>query len=162
MMRLCLTGSYLLRVRLSCRHNPKDQRARSRKSKPGEIHERKRAYMKFINLTDGVKTDRADLTQEYKSSHSYGVVAVGSENLFVKKGLKAYFISYRDADRIFRRVRRVNAMMCCENGELEIEYLVVGANGQELIEVQLPGQKAARMLMEELKNSVEGVEFSAP
>ena len=118
--------------------------------------------MKFIKLTDNTKTDSAELTQEYKNSHSYGVVVIGRDELFVKKGLKIYYISYKDADRIFRRVRRVNAMMCCENGELEIEYLVVSADGQELIEVQLPGQKAARMLMEELKSSVEGVEFSAP
>ena len=118
--------------------------------------------MKFINLTDGVKSDSSELAREYRSSHSYGVTVVGNENLFVKKGLKIYYISYKDADRIFRRVRRVNAMMCCENGELEIEYLVVSAEGRELIEIQLPGQKAARMMMEELKGSVEGVEFMAP
>jgi hypothetical protein len=53
-------------------------------------------------------------------------------------------------------------MMCCENGELEIEYLVVSSDGRELIEIQLPGQKAARMMMDELKSSVEGVEFTAP
>ena len=118
--------------------------------------------MKFIKLTDSTKTDSSELAQEYRSGHSYGVVVIGSGNLFVKKGLKIYYISYKDADRIFRRVRRVNAMMCCENGELEIEYLVVSANGRELIEIQLPGQKAAKMLMDELRNSVEGVELSAP
>jgi hypothetical protein len=118
--------------------------------------------MKFINLKDGVKSDSGELEKEYKSSHSYGVAVVGNENLFVKKGLKVYYISYKDADRIFRRVRRVNAMMCCENGELEIEYLVVSSDGRELIEIQLPGQKAARMMMDELKSSVEGVEFTAP
>ena len=52
--------------------------------------------------------------------------------------------------------------MCCDNVELEIEYLVVMADGRELIEVQLPGQKAARMMLEELKGTVSGVEFSAP
>ena len=80
----------------------------------------------------------------------------------MKKGFSVYFIAYKDAERIFRRVRRVQAMMCCDNGELEIEYLVVMADGRELIEVQLPGQKAARMMMEELKGTVSGVEFSAP
>ena len=118
--------------------------------------------MKFINLADGSKADSGELMSEYKGSHSYGVAVIGSKDLFVKKGLKVYYISYEDADRIFRRVRRVNAMMCCENGELQIEYLVVMKDGRELIEVQLPGQKAARMMMEELKSTVSGVELTAP
>ena len=118
--------------------------------------------MRFINLTDGTKTGSPELLEEYRNSHSYGVVVIGSDDLFVKKGLKVYYISYKDADRIFRRVRRVNAMMCCERSELEIEYLVVSALGKELIEVQLPGKKAARLIMEELKGSKLGVELSAP
>ena len=118
--------------------------------------------MKFINLTDGTKTDSPKLSEEYRAGHGYGVVVIGSDNLFVKKGLKVYYISYKDADRIFRRVRSVNAMMCCERGELEIEYLVISADGKELIEVQLPGKKAARLMMEELKGSELEVELSAP
>ncbi|MCR5405749.1 MAG: hypothetical protein K6E88_03105 [Lachnospiraceae bacterium] len=118
--------------------------------------------MKFKDLREGSLHNTRELHDEYKGSRSYGVAVVGSEHLFVKKGFSVYFIAYKDAERIFRRVRRVQAMMCCDNGELEIEYLVVMADGRELIEVQLPGQKAARMMMEELKGTVSGVEFSAP
>ena len=118
--------------------------------------------MKLINLSDGSRTKSEELTSDYKQGHSYGVTVIGSDNLFVKKGLNVYYIAYREAERIFRRVRRVNAMMCCDNGELEIEYLVVMKDGKELIEVQLPGSKAARMMMEELKGSVSGVDFAAP
>lgn len=118
--------------------------------------------MKFKDLKDGSLHNNKELGEEYKSSHSYGVTVIGSDHLFVKKGLSVYFIAYADTERIFRRVRRVQAMMCCDNGELEIEYLVVMSDGRELIEVQLPGQKAARMIMDELKGSVTGVEFSAP
>lgn len=118
--------------------------------------------MKFRNLRDNSLHNDKELQEEYKGSHGYGVTVIGNDHLFIKKGLSVYFIAYEDAERIFRRVRRVQAMMCCDNGELEIEYLVVMAEGRELIEVQLPGQKAARMMMEELKSSVGGVEFSAP
>lgn len=118
--------------------------------------------MRFKDLKDNTVYKTKELNEEYRGSHSYGVTVIGSSHLFVKKGLSVYFIAYKDAERIFRRVRRVQAMMCCDNGELEIEYLVVMADGRELIEVQLPGQKAARMMMDELKASVQGVEFSAP
>ena len=118
--------------------------------------------MKFVKLSDGSRSRSDELTAEYKGSHSYGVTVIGSDHLFIKKGLNVYYIAYGEAERIFRRVRRVNAMMCCDNGELEIEYLVVMKDGRELIEVQLPGSKAARMMMEELKGSVSGVDFAAP
>ncbi|MCR5507380.1 MAG: hypothetical protein K6F34_01700 [Lachnospiraceae bacterium] len=118
--------------------------------------------MKFTDLMSGSRIGSQDLVESYKNGHSYGVAVIGGKHLFVRKGLKIYCISYDDAERIFRRVRRVQAMMCCDNGELEIEYLVVMAGGRELIEVQLPGTKAARMLMEELKGAVTGVEFAAP
>ena len=118
--------------------------------------------MKFTDLLSGSREGSDKLRDSYKNGHSYGVAVVGGEHLFVRKGFTVYSIAYKDAERIFRRVRRVQAMMCCDNGELEIEYLVVMADGRELIEVQLPGTKAARMLMDELKGTVSGVEFAAP
>ena len=117
--------------------------------------------MKFCNLKDKSKVSDADLSAEYKSSHSYGVTVVGDKHLFVKKGISVYFIAYEDAERIFRRVRKVNAMMCCENGELEIEYLVINSGGEEVMEVQLPGAKAARMLMDEIKTVAPDTEWKA-
>ena len=118
--------------------------------------------MKFKELRGDTAAKADTLSEEYKAAHSYGVAAVGTEHLFVKKGFSVYYIAYRDAERIFRRVRRVNAMMCCENGELEFEYLVVMDQGRELIEIQLPGKKAARMLMDELKATVPEGNFAAP
>ncbi len=118
--------------------------------------------MKFVNLPDMGRTGSSELTEEYKNGHGYGAVTVGSTRLFIKKGLRVYCIAYEEADRIFRRVRRVNAQMCCDNGELELEYLVVSAGGREVIEAELPGKKAARMLMDELKETASGVEFCAP
>ena len=117
--------------------------------------------MRFYNLKDRSAVGE-DLSDEYKTGRGYGAVTIGSEHLFVKKRLKIYSIAYIEAERIFRRVRRVNAQMCCDNGELELDYLVVSADGRELVEVELPGKKAARMLMDELKATVTGVELAAP
>ena len=118
--------------------------------------------MRFKELGTGSVNKDSTLTEEYKNAHSYGVTTVGDGHLFVKKGLSVYYIAYGDAERIFRRIRRVNAQMCCDNGELEFEYLVIMADGKELIEVQLPGKKAAKMLMEELKEKRPEVNFRAP
>lgn len=116
--------------------------------------------MRFYDLKD--RKAAGDLSDEYKAGHGYGAVTVGTGHLFIKRRLKVYSIAYEEAERIFRRVRRVNAQMCCDNGELELEYLVVSAGGSELVEVELPGKKAAKMLMEELKETAPGVIFSAP
>ena len=118
--------------------------------------------MKFKELRGNAAEKNETLSQEYKAAHSYGVAAVGTEHLFVKKGFSVYYIAYRDAERIFRRIRSVNAMMCCENGEMEFEYLVVADAEKELIEIQLPGKKAAQMMMEELKSTVPEGNFAAP
>ena len=118
--------------------------------------------MKLCNLIDKGRIAPDTLKDEYRTGHGYGAVTVGTDHLFVKKRLRVYWIAYEEAERIFRRVRRVNAQMCCDNGELELEYLVVIADGRELMEVELPGKKAARMLIEELKSTVSCTEFSAP
>ena len=118
--------------------------------------------MRFKELRSAEKNNDKALTEEYKSAHSFGAVAAGRSHLFIKKGLSVYYIAYGDADRIFRRIRCVNAQMCCDNGEIEFEYLVVSDGKKELIEVQLPGKKAARMLMDELKEIAPETEFSAP
>lgn len=118
--------------------------------------------MKIINLKDKERVISDSIAEDYKSGRGYGAVTIGNKHLFIKKGFRVYSIAYEDADRIFRRIRRVNAQMCCDNGELELEYLVVSAGGRELIEAELPGKKAARMLMEDLKGNIRGVEFDAP
>ena len=129
---------------------------------PINLYGAKIFFMKFKELGTGMVNKDSTLTEEYKNAHSYGVTSVGDGQLFVKEGLSIYYIPYENAERIFRRIRRVNAQMCCDNGELEFEYLVIMAGGKEVIEVQLPGKKAAKMLMEELKGKRPEVNFRAP
>ncbi len=126
------------------------------------LHSVKIFPMKFRELSSRAAVKSDDLVREYKSAHGVGPVSLGGGHLFVKKGLSIYFIDYSDAERIFRRIRCVNAKMCCDNGEIEFEYLVVMAKGRELIEVQLPGKKAAKILMDELKALAPEGNYTAP
>ena len=120
--------------------------------------------MKFYPLDESVvPVDEEELNKEYKTAREIGKVKMGELRLFVKTGLKTYYIPYHDIRRMFRRVLAVPAKLCCGKGDFEIENLVIcGENDQELAQVQLPGRKAAQILMEELKNPVPEAEFGRP
>ncbi len=117
--------------------------------------------MKFYDLT--TKSVYKDLVEsEYKDSREIGAVRIGKDHLFLKAGFKHYCISYPDIKRAFRRVNSVPAKMCCGKGDLQIESLVIADDEKELIQVTLPGTKAARQLMKELKERMPETNFAAP
>ena len=117
--------------------------------------------MKFVPLTQ--ETEGADaLASEYKAARQIGKVRLGELRLFLRAGLKVYCIPSQDVRRCFRRVQLIPAKMCCGRGDLEVETLVVCGDAGELIQVQLPGTKAARILMEELQARIPEAEFGKP
>ena len=118
--------------------------------------------MRFYSLTQSDRTDKAELKRQYEAGHRIGAVCVGQDFLFVKKRLKTYFIAYADTERIFRRVQTVHVNICCEQGDLQFDYLVISMDGKELVEAQLPGAKAAKLLMKELKETHPECDFAAP
>ena len=87
---------------------------------------------------------------------------MGELRLFFRVGLKTYFLPYREVRRCFRRVELIPAKMCCGRGDLEVENLVVCGGEGELIQIQLPGSKAAKILMEELRSRIPEAEFGKP
>lgn len=117
--------------------------------------------MKFLPLTDTVVSD-AILAEEYKTGREIGVVKLTKDHLFFKKKMKVYYIPYTDVRRCFRRVRLVPAKLCCGKGDFEIEYLVVCGDAGELAEIQLPGTRAAKILIEELKERIPDAKFVRP
>ena len=117
--------------------------------------------MKFCPLASEAP-DRESLASEFKSSREIGRVRMGELHLFLRVGLKTYYIPYRDVRRCFRRVQLIPAKMCCGRGDLEVENLVVCGDAGELIQVQLPGTKAAKILMEELRERIREAEFGKP
>lgn len=118
--------------------------------------------MKYYALKKGDNTEQSVLRSRFEEGHQIGAVCVGKEHLFARKGLKTYYIAYRDADRIYKRVRMVTANVCCEGGEFRFDYLVIEKDGKELLEVQLPDEKAGRILFGELKEAEPECELTAP
>lgn len=118
--------------------------------------------MKFYSLTKKDNTDDKTLKAHFDSGHRIGAVCVADDYIFVKKRLRTYFIAYKDADRIYRRVRTYMVNMCCEQGDLRFDYIIIYKDGNELIEAELPGEKAARMLLDEIKEKAPSLNFAAP
>ena len=117
--------------------------------------------MRFFALTS-VTAEKNVLSAEYKSGRKIGIVTVGDTCLFFKRRLRVYYIPYTEIHRCFRRVVAVKATLCCGKGNFEIENLVIQNDGKEVAQIQLPGTKAARILMDELKVRVPGGSFTAP
>lgn len=106
--------------------------------------------MKYYPLTAPANDDGA-VSQEYDSAREIGVVKLGESYLFFRKGRRIYYILYQDIKRYFRRVMAVPMKMCCGKGSLEVEHLVICSDERELAQIQLPGTRAAKALVEELK-----------
>lgn len=117
--------------------------------------------MKLHPLTTAA-SDKELLEKEYKEAREIGIVKIGETCLFFRKQLKVLYIPFKDIRRCFRRVMLVPARMCCGKGDLAVENLVICTEAGEIAEVQLPGTKAAKVLMEELKAKMPDVDFTSP
>lgn len=118
--------------------------------------------MKFHSLIPAGIDTNTSLESEYKNAREIGIIKLGESNLFFRRKWKVFYIPYKDITRCFRRVYSVPAMLCCGKGNLEIENLVVYSNDAEIAMIQLPGTKAAKILMDELKNKIPNAQFSRP
>ena len=117
--------------------------------------------MKFYPLVN-TSTIVDSLDADYKNAREVGIIKLGESCFFFRKGLKVYYIAYKDITRCFRRVVAVPAQLCCGKGNFEIENLVIYAGDAEVAQIQLPGTKAAKLLMEELKVKMPDAQFSRP
>ncbi|MBQ9827808.1 MAG: hypothetical protein IJM62_03910 [Lachnospiraceae bacterium] len=118
--------------------------------------------MRFHPLTTD-STDKSILDGEYKNGHVIGIIRIGENYLFFKSKLKTYYIAYKDITRFFRRVLLVPAKLCCGRGDLHVESLVIcGENETELAQIQVPGDKAAKALIAELKEKMPDVPSVRP
>ena len=105
--------------------------------------------MKFEPLASLV-TESSLLQEDYKQAREIGKLRLGQRNLHFRTGFKTYYIPYSDITRYFRRVLQVPAKMCCGKGNFEIENLVICGESGELAQIQLPGAKAAKIVMDSL------------
>lgn len=117
--------------------------------------------MKFHHITTAAE-NQEELSAEYSSAREIGVLRLGEHYLFFRKARKKYYIPYSDIRRCFRRVMLVPAKLCCGKGDFPVEHLVIYGDAGELAQIQLPGTRAAKGAMEELKQRLSGVEFTCP
>lgn len=117
--------------------------------------------MKFYSLTDAT-IEQQELQTDYQSAHEVGIMRLGNASLFFRKKFRIYYVPYQQITRCYRRVMLVPARMCCGKGDLAIENLVIHDQTGELAQIQLPGTKAAKLVMEELKEKLPHADFSCP
>ncbi len=116
--------------------------------------------MRFYSLEQTQAVERQELAQDYKESRKIGIVRIGKERLYFRRMRKIYYIPYADIRRCFRRVMLVPAKLCCGRGDLEVENLVICTDRGEAAQIQLPGAKAGKILLEELKKRLPNAEFT--
>lgn len=117
--------------------------------------------MRYSALSS-VEVDRKVLSEEYRSGREIGVIRLGESCLFFRRKLTVYYIPYTEVHRCFRRVMSIPATLCCGKGNFDIEHLVVVNNDNEVAQIQLPGTKAAKILMDELKVKIPNGCFFSP
>ena len=117
--------------------------------------------MKYYSVTGEVLFDAA-LGGEYRAARAFGVVRVGGAHLFFRAGMRTYAMPYGDIRRCYRRVMQVQMRLCCGRGNLDVEHLVIEGEAGEVAQIQLPGTRAARELMELLKQRMPEAEFVPP
>ena len=115
--------------------------------------------MKFAPL---LPTGEVEPRDEYTQAREIGPVRVGEEHLFFRDRRKVYYIPYTQLERCFRRVLLIPAKMCCGRGDLAVEHLVLCAQGRELAQIRLPGERAGKMLLEEIARLAPGVLIGKP
>ena len=113
--------------------------------------------MKFYPVTTAAED--AALNSDRAASRAIGNVQLGSEYLFFKEKRKTYYIPYADVTRVFRRVMMVQTKMCCGKGNLEVENIVICGESGELAQVQLPGARAGKILLEEISDRAPHVQI---
>jgi len=117
--------------------------------------------MKYYPLVECNAVEAA-LQAEYNAGRTIGNVRLGAEYLFFKEKRKVYYIPYAAITRCFRRVLLVQTKMCCGKGNLEVENLVICGESGELAQIQMPGERAGKIMLEEIARLAPHVQIGRP
>lgn len=117
--------------------------------------------MKYYPLTGSVVDDGL-LRTELANGRTIGKVTLGDRCLLFKEKRKLYYIAYEEIQCCFRRVLLIPTRMCCGRGNLEVENLVICGQDGELAQIQLPGERAGKILLEEIAQKAPHVQIGRP
>ena len=98
----------------------------------------------------------------YKEGREIGKIRLGAKALYFRDKLKVYYVPYEDMTRVFRRVLMIPATMCCGKGDFEVENIVICTEKGEVAQIQLPGERAGKILLEELGKRAPHAEVGKP
>ena len=107
-------------------------------------------YMKFYSLEQTQAVEKQKMNQDYKESREIGIIRLGKEHLYFRRMRKIYYVPYAD----------IPARLCCGRGNLEVENLVICTDKGEAAQIQLPGAKAGKLLLEELRKRLPDAAFT--
>ncbi len=113
--------------------------------------------MKYYPMT--VTAENVVLEGDYAGARAIGNVKLGAAYFFFKEKRKVYYIPYSDITQCFRRVHLVQTKMCCGKGNLGVENIVICKDGAELAQIQLPGERAGKILLEEIAQRAPHVQI---
>lgn len=108
--------------------------------------------MKFIPIIDE-EIDLTKLKNEYKNGRAVGKVTLGSQHFFFKQKFSVKYIAFADIYRAFRRVQCVNVRMCCANGELQLNNIVICSKKEELAMIDFSTEKEAVAVLEYMEQN---------
>ena len=116
--------------------------------------------MKFYPLTKELPAEV--VAAGYKEGREIGKARMGGKCLYFRDKLKVYYIPYEDISRVFRRVLLIPAKMCCGRGDFEVENIVICSGEKEMAQIQLPGERAGKIMLEELSKLAPHAEIGKP
>ena len=116
--------------------------------------------MKFYPLSNELAAEV--VAAGYREGREVGKVRLGGKCLYFRDKLKVYYIPYEDMTRVFRRVLLIPATMCCGKGDFEVENIVICTAEGEKAQVQLPGERAGKILLEQLARLAPNAEVGKP
>ena len=97
------------------------------------------------------EAEKGVLDADHSAARQIGNIHLGKLYFYFRVRTRLYYLPYSQITRCFRRVELVPAKMCCGKGDFEIENVVIcGENDEELAQIQLPGAKAGKILLEEM------------
>ena len=117
--------------------------------------------MKFYTIEGDILND-GGAAADYGSARSIGPMKIGSTYAFFKAGLKTFAVAGAELDRVYRRVLLVPARMCCGRGDLAVENIVLEKDGKQIAEIRMPGERAGKAALEEMKKIAPGASFTCP
>ena len=116
--------------------------------------------MKFYPVTRELPDEV--VSAGYKGGREIGKARLGDKCLYFREKLKVYYIPYEDMTRVFRRVLLIPATMCCGKGDFEVENIVICTAEGEKAQIQLPGERAGKIILEELARLAPNAEVGKP